>query len=95
MEKPKAVLVGGKAFNISEEFHKRFNIVRHFDQDAHRISAVQGIAIILILRDFVSHNMIERVKAMFPRTPIVAAHKGWSHMYTELERRRLLPPQGE
>jgi len=92
MGKPRAVVLGGKKFNISKHFHRHFEIVRHFEQDEeNRLSSIQGVEIVLVLRDFVSHQAISKAAAVFVGVPIVAARNGWSHMQQELERRNLLP----
>ena len=92
MAKPRAVIVGGKGFNVSKQFHQYFEIVKHFDQDTNgKVTPVKDVDIILVIRDFVDHSTIGNVSATFPGVPIVAARNGWSHMYMELERRKLLP----
>ena len=92
MAKPRAVIVGGKGFNVSKQYHQYFEVVRHFDQDSSgRVTSVKDVDIILVIRDFVDHSLMNHVATTFPGVPIVATRNGWSHMYTELQRRNLLP----
>lgn len=92
MSRTRAVIVGGKGFNVPKQVHRFFEVVKHFEQDkADRITGVPECDIILVIRDYVHHGAIQQITAICPGIPIVAARAGWSHLYTELERRKLLP----
>lgn len=92
MTKPRAIIVGGFGFNVPKQLHRYFEVVKHFHQDkSDRITAVPDCDIVLVIRDYVHHGAIIQVTALLPGIPVVAARAGWSHLYTELERRKLLP----
>lgn len=91
MRKPRAVIIGGKKFNISKQVYEHFDIVRHFEQgELGRIVWIRGVDLVLVVRDFVGHKNLNKLMKLFEGTPIVAARSGWSHLYTELVRRGLL-----
>lgn len=92
MPKTRAIIIGGLGFNVPKQLHRYFDVVKHYHQDkCDKVATAPDCDIILIIRDYVHHSAIETITAMLPGVPIVAARAGWSHLYTELERRRLLP----
>lgn len=92
MSKPRAIIIGGMGFNVPKQVHRYFDVVKHYLQDkCDKVASAPECDIILIIRDYVHHSAIETITGMLPGVPIVAARAGWSHLYTELERRRLLP----
>lgn len=92
MGRTRAVVLGGKDFNVPKQLHRYFELVKHFHQDkSSRITGMPDCDIILVIRDYIHHSAIEQAAALAPGVPIVAARAGWSHMYAELERRKLLP----
>ena len=95
MTKPKAIIVGGKPFNVPRQLHLYFDVVLHIHQDKTRSFTIRPCNIVIVIRDFISHKAMARVvdqlKRIDERIPIVAARVGWAHLYTELVRRNLLP----
>jgi hypothetical protein len=89
--KPMALLVGGKGHNVPKELGRHFNLIRHIHQDSSIFIAPKETEIVLVIRDWVSHRVIQRIQDQLPHVPLVAARAGWSHMVTELVRRGLLP----
>jgi hypothetical protein len=94
MKKPKVLWVGGKPFNVPDEFHERFDIVRHIEQDEKRLSgSLPNVDFILILTNWVSHKAETFVRTGLPDVPVVWTGKGWNSIKVELERRGLLQPE--
>lgn len=89
--KPRALLLGGKDHNVPKQLTRYFDLIKHIHQDERVFSAPKETQIILVIRDWVSHGVIERVQDQLPGVPLVAARAGWSHMVTELVKRGLLP----
>lgn len=91
MERPRVIIVGGMDMNIPDELRKRFEIVKHLEQQTNRVDRLPEADYIFVISDFVSHTIVDVVKHK-ARLPIVYLTRGWSHMKTELERRSILPP---
>lgn len=92
-EKIRVLVVGGKPYDLSEEFLERFEVVKHVEQDQSVSASLSHIRVdyVLVLTNWVEHASINAVKNRVS-APIVFLNKGWVHQKRELERRGILTP---
>ena len=89
--KLKVLIVGGMANNIPRQLHEYFTVVKQLEQSQKRVAGNLPIAdYIIVIRNWVSHNLINSVKLQYPKHPFIWVNKGWRNMMDELIRRGLI-----
>lgn len=90
MNKPKVLILGGMANNIPRQLHEYFDVVKQIQQDASRVGQLPMADHIIVIRNWVSHKILNSVRLQYPEHPYIWVNKGWRNMMDELIRRNLI-----
>lgn len=87
MKKPKALVLGGKPFNLPAELRRLVEIERHIVQEDLKHWSPPSISskydLVLVIAEFALPRVVEEVKRMV-RVPVIHLQRGWGRMREEL-----------